>query len=131
MKHQPPVPLTEATLARRNLAFYVRSHLGTILGTAIDTAVLNGALLVGDSVRGSVREMALARLGKIDFALASGDRLFQAALANAIQERGIAVNAALQLPGTASTPDGSARANQVQVNGVNTVDFWFLSNATA
>jgi hypothetical protein len=39
------------TLARRSVAFYFRSHLGTILGAAIATAVLTGALLVGDSVR--------------------------------------------------------------------------------
>ena len=66
------------TLARRSVAFYLKSHLGTILGAAIATAVLTGALLVGDSVRGSLRAMALARLGKVDTVLASGDRLFRA-----------------------------------------------------
>ena len=69
--------MTNWTLARRSVAFYFRSHLGTLLGAAIATAVLTGALLVGDSVRGSLREMALARIGKIDVALASGDRLFR------------------------------------------------------
>ena len=58
--------MTGATLARRSIAYYWRSHLGTIAGAGIATAVLTGALLVGDSVRGSLRAMALARLGSGD-----------------------------------------------------------------
>ena len=42
---------------------------------------LIGALVVGDSVRGSLREMALARLGKTHLALASNERLFRSQLA--------------------------------------------------
>ncbi len=122
--------MTGATLARRSLAFYWRSHLGTIAGAAIATAVLTGALLVGDSVRGSLRSMALARLGKVDFALASGDRLFRSDLAGEMQGHvsGLQATSLLQLPGTASNPGASARANQVQVNGV-TEGFWKLANA--
>jgi putative ABC transport system permease protein len=122
--------LTAATLARRSIAFYWRSHLGTIVGAAISTAVLTGALLVGDSVRGSLRAMALSRLGKVDFALASGDRLFRSELARemqaAVPEGQIA--SVLQLPAMVSNPEGSSRANQVQVNGVRS-DFWKLANA--
>src|SRR5688572_17936642 len=120
--------MTTWTLARRSVAFYLRSHLGTLLGAAIATAVLTGALLVGDSVRGSLREMALARIGKIDVALASGDRLFRAALADELQQKlgNARVVPALQLPATVSKPDGSARANQVQVTGVDG-RFWELA----
>ncbi len=122
--------LTGATLARRSIAFYWRSHLGTIAGAAIATAVLTGALLVGDSVRGSLKAMALARLGKVDFALASGDRLFRAELAGQMQldARGSEIASVLQLPGTAGNPEGSTRANQVQINGVG-ADFWKLANS--
>jgi ABC-type lipoprotein release transport system permease subunit len=121
--------MTNWTLARRSVSFYFKSHLGTVLGAAIATAVLTGALLVGDSVRGSLRGMALARIGKIDVALASGDRLFRAELANDLQKslsdsRAVAV---LQLPATVSKPDGTARANQVQVTGVDE-KFWELAN---
>src|SRR5690349_913305 len=121
--------MTGATLARRSIAYYWRSHLGTIAGAGIATAVLTGALLVGDSVRGSLRAMALARLGKIDFALASGDRLFQADLAQRLQQKlpGAEIASVLQLPGTANTPEGSARANQVQINGVGP-EFWKLAS---
>lgn len=121
--------MTYWKLARRSAAFYFKSHLGTLLGAAIATAVLSGALLVGDSVRGSLRAMALARVGKIDIALASGDRLFRAALAGDLQSMLAQSRAvpALQLPASVSKPDGSARANLVQVTGVDD-RFWQLAN---
>src|SRR5436189_3176319 len=76
--------MTTFTLIRRNLRFHARAHLGVLLGAAVGSAVLIGALIVGDSVRGSLRDMALARLGKVDVALASGDRFFRDQLASEI-----------------------------------------------
>ena len=40
------------------------------LGVAVATAVITGSLVVGDSVTASVRDVALARLGRISYALA-------------------------------------------------------------
>ena len=54
---------------RRSLIYYWRVHLGLLLGTAVATTALTGALLVGDSMRGSLRDLALERLGRIDYAL--------------------------------------------------------------
>ena len=51
------------------LLYYWRVHLGLLLGTAVATTALTGALLVGDSMRGSLRDLALERLGQIDYAL--------------------------------------------------------------
>src|SRR5688572_9535947 len=67
--------MTFRTLIRRSLRFHWRSHLGVVLGAAIGSAALIGALEVGDSVKGSLRERALERLGWMSFALGSGDRL--------------------------------------------------------
>ncbi len=53
----------------RSLRFYARSHLGSLLGVAVAGTVLVGALTVGDCMRESLRDMGLARLGKIDFVL--------------------------------------------------------------
>ena len=105
----------------RGLRFYAASHLGTFLGVAIASAVLVGALAVGDSVRESLRDMALDRVGRASLALAATDHFFRAALADDIRpeiSNGLAA-AVLQLPGTAAAPDGSARANHVQVLGVD------------
>src|SRR5213075_2915989 len=79
-----PSPVTLWTLIRRSLRFHARSHLGALLGAAVGSAVLIGALVVGDSVRGSLRDMALARLGRVQLALAANDRFFRADLATAL-----------------------------------------------
>jgi ABC-type antimicrobial peptide transport system permease subunit len=51
------------TLLARNLAWYWRTNLAVLLGVATATGVLGGAALVGDSVRASLRDLVLARLG--------------------------------------------------------------------
>lgn len=53
-----------STLVRRNLAWFWRSHLAVVAGIAVAVSVLAGALLVGDSVRASLRRLALERLGQ-------------------------------------------------------------------
>ncbi len=76
------------TLIRRSLSFHARAHLGVLLGAAVGSTALVGALVVGDSVRGSLEEQALSRLGQTQVALASGDRFFRAQLAEQIQTSG-------------------------------------------
>ena len=51
------------------------------LGVAAATAVLTGALVIGDSVRGSLRHLVLDRLGRIDELLIV-DRFFREELAS-------------------------------------------------
>ena len=64
------------TLILRSLRFHWRSQLGVLLGAAIGSAALIGALVVGDSVRGSLRDLALQRLGWVDAAMAPTERFF-------------------------------------------------------
>ena len=47
--------MTLWTLIRRSLRYHARAHLGVLLGATVGSAVLIGALLVGDSVRESLR----------------------------------------------------------------------------
>lgn len=54
------------TVASRSLRFFLRSHLALVLGIAAATAVIVGALAVGDSVRGSLRSLVVQRLANID-----------------------------------------------------------------
>ena len=65
------------------LLYYWRVHLGLLLGTAVATTALTGALLVGDSMRGSLRDLALERLGQIDYALVAA-HFFRSDLADAL-----------------------------------------------
>ena len=65
---------------------------------------------------------------RASFAIASTDRFFRSALADDLRadaSNGLAA-AVLQLPGTAATPDDSARANHVQILGVD-AHFWAMA----
>lgn len=124
-------------LARRSLRFYWRTHLGIALGVAVATAIIVGALLVGDSVRYSLRRLALARLGNVHLALVAHGRFFRAALADEI---GAALAAETDDPAAARTApvlrlrgsvaNGEQRANAVQVLGVDD-RFWQLVGGQA
>src|ERR1700744_1804225 len=62
-----------------SLRYHRRMNLAVALGGRAGAAVLTGALLVGDSVRGSLRHLALDRLGWVDDVLVV-DRFFRADL---------------------------------------------------
>jgi hypothetical protein len=51
--------------------YYWRTNVAIVLGVAAAVSVLAGALVVGDSVRGSLREIALGRLGRTDSVVSS------------------------------------------------------------
>jgi putative ABC transport system permease protein len=72
--------MTLGRLLLQSLRFHRRGNLAVMLGAAVGTAVLTGALLVGDSLRGSLRDLTLRRLGWVDEALVTG-RFFREALA--------------------------------------------------
>jgi len=108
------------TLARRSIVFYWRTNLGVLLAVAVSTAVLTGALVVGDSVRHSLMMMVDARLGTTQLALVSQNRFFRAELAEDMaKELNTAVAPVLQLRGVIANSDGTKQANNVQVLGVD------------
>ena len=75
--------MTRLQLVLRGLLFYWRTHVAVVLGVATAVAVLAGALLVGDSVRGSLRELVVERLGRTDQVVASAT-FFREPLADAV-----------------------------------------------
>ncbi|HVM47185.1 MAG TPA: FtsX-like permease family protein [Candidatus Acidoferrum sp.] len=131
--------MTYWTLIRRSLRFHARAHLGVVLGAAVGSAALIGALVVGDSVRESLTDMALRRLGSVHFALATPDRLFNSSLpgrlatADSENPRRVAVPfpsslypfpgtlgfEAMLMAGVVTRQDGAARASGVTVLGVD------------
>ena len=109
---------------RRSLIHFWRIHLAVLLGTAVATAVLTGALLVGDSVRGSLRDLTLDRLGRIDFALVS-EQFFREELASELMSDPTPAAQledpvpAILLSGTAINASTRARASRVQIQGID------------
>src|SRR5205085_9204886 len=93
-----------------------------------------GALVVGDSVRWTLTQNALARLGPTHYAIFTGDRFFQTTLrermcsgparrasssgGQELSKPVCPVTYGLMLLGVAWRQAGSARANQVTIIGV-------------
>src|SRR5688572_23861665 len=64
-----------------SLLHHARLNVAVGLGVVVAAAVLTGALLVGDSVRGSLKHLTLDRLGRVDDVLVV-NRFFRQELAN-------------------------------------------------
>ena len=104
----------------RTLTYYWRQNLALALGIAICTAVLTGALIVGDSVQYSLRKIVQLRLGKITHTVSAIDRYFTASLALRL-EKAISKPVAplLMLEGMASSQGGKYQLPRAQVLGVD------------
>ena len=63
-------------LLLRNLLHYWRTNAAVVAGVATAVAVLAGALLVGQSVRESLRDLLSERFGSTDYVV-SADRYFR------------------------------------------------------
>jgi hypothetical protein len=118
-----------STLLNRNLTYFWRSNLAVVLGVATAVAVLAGALLVGDSVRGSLRDLFVQRLGKTDEVVASKS-LFREKLVDDLRADSRFSDAFSACPlivlSGLVTDDGSGRrASRVQVYGVDDRFFQF------
>ena len=117
-----------------SLRHHWRIHWAVAIGVATATAVLTGALLVGDSVRGSLRDLTLQRLGQIDQVLI-GPGMFRAELANEIAAANDAIASSEIVPtmllrGTLFFRIGKSqlRANKISVIGISDDErYWGLS----
>ncbi|MBT5534563.1 ABC transporter permease, partial [Candidatus Poribacteria bacterium] len=105
---------------RRSLTHYRAIHVAVVLGAAVATATLTGSLVVGDSVKASLRALTLDRLGATDDALSS-ERLFRATLAadDAFAESYTSLAPAILLNGAARAASGGRRASGVQIVGAD------------
>ena len=94
---------------------YAKSHLLTSIGVAVATTIILGALIVGSSVKYSLQQIAVKRLGNTTITLSSGDRYFTRE--TAIATGGIPI---LRTEGVAVIPGGEKRLDKVNVLGVDT-----------
>jgi ABC-type antimicrobial peptide transport system permease subunit len=121
----------------RSLAFHWRIHAAVALGVMAATAVLTGALAVGDSVRYSLRRLTLDRLGRIDEVLIV-DRFLRQELASELaaqprfKELYASATPAILFPSATAESAGEKRrlAANVQVLGIEPA-FWELGIGTA
>ncbi|WP_428306085.1 FtsX-like permease family protein [Lacipirellula sp.] len=112
------------TYIAASLRQYRRVHLAVAAGVAVTTAVITGALLVGDSMRGSLRDLALGSLGRIDSVLIAEHPFREQGLL--AEDADVEAAPLLLTQGSALFRDKegqSHRAAQLQVLGV-TPEFW-------
>src|SRR5213593_808855 len=113
MKKEPG-PFLRTMLTKRSLRYYWRTNLAVIAGVATAVAVLAGALVVGDSVRGSLRDLVLQRLGRADAAVLSSG-FFREALADDSER----FSPLVVMQGIVTDQASSRRASGVAVYGVD------------
>lgn len=90
------------------------------LGTLVSTAVLTGALIIGDSVRYSLHNLVNKRLGKTEYILNGGGRFVRAELAHEINAKlNVTASPMLMLLGIAINSEANTRINNVQVLGID------------
>lgn len=116
--------MQNGTLLMRSLAYYRRTHAVVVLGVAVAVAVLAGALLVGDSVRASLRLLFLQRLGNTDHVISSSG-FFREQLADVLQsqprfgEHFTSAAPLIVMRGFVTHQTNRRRASGVQVYGVD------------
>ena len=116
--------MTGRRLLWRTLRHYWSTGLCVALGLAVAAAVITGSLVIGDSVRGSIRDTALSRLGRIGFALQT-PQYFGSALAGRVQDGAAAIIVAT---GSLTRPEDEQTLPHATVIGV-TPDFWQAAGA--
>jgi ABC-type lipoprotein release transport system permease subunit len=107
------------SLCVRNLLYHWRANLAVLLGVVVGSAVLTGALLVGDSLRGSLRQRTLQRLEWVDQALVA-PRFFRQELAGELlaDQAAQRIEPAILLQSTATAEGRSTPLRGVTVLGV-------------
>jgi putative ABC transport system permease protein len=125
--------MNSRALVLAGLRHYWRTNLAVVAGVATAVAVLAGALLVGDSVRGSLRDLVLQRLGRTDRIVMSTG-FFRDALADELKKDPEFASAytdiapLIVMQGLVTEQGSGRRASRVQVYGVDD-RFWRFHGA--
>jgi putative ABC transport system permease protein len=116
-------------LILNSVTHFWKMNVAVACGVAVGTAILTGALLVGDSMQGSLRDLVLAGLGRIDEVLIA-DHFFREQLAGAGSSSGEAAPTILYSASVETVhPAPPASVSQVNLIGCDE-RFWQLGNGT-
>ena len=108
--------MTMRRLLLHTILRFWRTNLGVALGLAVAATVITGALIVGDSMRFTLGNIATQRLGNVHHAVIGGDRFFTNDLAQSLSPESAGV---VMLEAVVSSPDSTMRANGVTVLGID------------
>ncbi len=122
--------MSQFRLILLSLGHFWKMNLAVACGVAVGTAVLTGALLVGDSMQGSLRDLALSGLGRIDEVLVA-DHFFREELAGEKSSGSQAAPVIFYSAGVETVePAPPARVDPVNLIGCDE-RFWLLGDGGA
>jgi putative ABC transport system permease protein len=111
--------MSRLALILRNLFYFRGVNLAVVVGMIVATAVMTGAVMVGDSVRASLADLARDRLGNVDEAVVSRRFFDQSVVQRLLSDPDIGkrfdVAPAVILPGGATTESDLVSAGTVQI----------------
>ncbi len=107
--------MTTNSLALRAARYYWLSNLAVMLGVTVGAAVLVGAFVIGDSLRGSLRDRALHQLNGVELTY-TGPRMIHQSIAEEMPGRTVPV---LMLNGSIQAEaDAQRRIAKVNILGI-------------
>jgi len=114
---------TRNQFAFRTVSFHRQIALSVALGVATAAAVITGALIVGDSMRGSLRALTIDRLGRVDQMILPGGFFNASGMDTNLQGRDIAAvilfDQGVVETGTRDEDGKIRRASSIQVIGID------------
>jgi putative ABC transport system permease protein len=103
---------------KRNLLWFWRTNLAVVFGVAVAVSVMVGAQIVGESVKASLKELALARLGRVDSAVVAA-LPFTEGLADRVAKKGREMAPVLHFTGIVKHQESNRSASKVLIYGVD------------
>jgi len=97
------------SLGLRTYCHYWGRSLVLVLGIAVTTAIISGALGVGESITGTLRQQVSQRLGSVTHTWYGGNHVISSGVTKSVrEEHGVAITDLLMVNGKVSRPDGGA-----------------------
>src|ERR1051325_2802390 len=118
--------MTRFRLLLRTLTHFRLSNLAVIAGAAIACAILTGAMMVGDSVKLSLRDLTLQRLGPIDYTMTPGRFVNEDLATRIANHKDFKVNFSQSIP--AITLRRGATPNDSTTSAASGIQFAALGN---
>ncbi len=114
----------------KSIWHYRKLNLTVVFGVALSTAILLGALIIGDSVRYSLDLGTIQRLGSTSRVISAGERLFRKQLAAEIAlNSSVKTTALLRCNGIGIIDGGKSQYNQLAVWGIDSTLGEFAGNS--
>ena len=121
--------MTLYRLIIRSLVYYKRINITVLIGALVSAAILTGGLIIGDSIKYSLKQISYKRLGNTQFAITAGERFFGQDLSDKLSARfDVSTSSAILINGIAINNDVDKRINNAQVVGIDH-RFWKLHDS--